>query len=268
MEGQILQRLRPDASSLLTAENILQSIPDTIHAFEEKLDRDVNLEPLNEVMAQVQQHDRLESDAWLAPRLHATLRLFRREAADPGIWLFLAARYPEYIRWRWQDKQGRISEERIVGATNRQAFARLWWGAEVSRNGRDYGPTELLFASQEMVNWVLDTQAFQNRPAAIAFIEHLGKDAPDLRIRSAAKALRHALTTVALDALAPDEGPNMIAIEAWTKELPDVTLMFGDHVPVGPEEGEVPTERIDAVKRILERVAPSSAIGPDQNRAA
>src|SRR5688500_12463668 len=34
--------------------------------------------------------DRTASDAWLAPRLHHTFRLSRREAADRRMWAFVA----------------------------------------------------------------------------------------------------------------------------------------------------------------------------------
>lgn len=41
------------------------------------------------------------ADAWLAPRLHAALRLTRREAADRRIWNYLALGVaPDYVVWR------------------------------------------------------------------------------------------------------------------------------------------------------------------------
>ena len=37
--------------------------------------------------------DRTHSDRWLAPRIHYALRLLRSEAADRGVWQWLALRY-------------------------------------------------------------------------------------------------------------------------------------------------------------------------------
>jgi len=42
------------------------------------------------------------SDSWLAPRVHATLRLTRQEASDPRIWIYLAVvSAPDYVRHRF-----------------------------------------------------------------------------------------------------------------------------------------------------------------------
>src|SRR4051794_2874114 len=46
--------------------------------------------------------DRPKSDSWLAPRLHACLRLSRAQASDKGVWHWLAvALGSSYVEWRW-----------------------------------------------------------------------------------------------------------------------------------------------------------------------
>src|SRR4051794_29168333 len=68
-------------------------------------------------------------DSWLAPRVHAALRLSPREAADPAIWRWLALyAFPDYVRKRWPNP----TADRFVGPINKQAIARLWWGAEMT----------------------------------------------------------------------------------------------------------------------------------------
>src|SRR5947208_2330355 len=57
----------------------------------------------SKAMEKFSANKREESDRWLAPRVHATLRLTRREAGDPGVWNCLAVTVlEEYVRWRWQ----------------------------------------------------------------------------------------------------------------------------------------------------------------------
>jgi hypothetical protein len=69
------------------------------------LARDISLDPLKGVItAAMRRYDPEKSDAWLAPRVHATLRLTRREAGDKRVWAYLnVAVFPDYVRWRWRD---------------------------------------------------------------------------------------------------------------------------------------------------------------------
>lgn len=53
------------------------------------------------------------ADAWLAPRLHAALRLSRREAADRRIWNYLALGVaPDYVVWRHCRPSRKVSSRR------------------------------------------------------------------------------------------------------------------------------------------------------------
>src|SRR5690348_3937505 len=79
--------------------------------FQEDFPRAVRLDALNEVVnatmsrhpdAPTKDEERSRADAWLAPRLHAALRLTRREAADRGVWNYLAlVQLDDYVRWRF-----------------------------------------------------------------------------------------------------------------------------------------------------------------------
>src|SRR5438309_1575360 len=98
--------------------------------------RQVDVQPLRAVVEKATKleafkEDRPASDAWLAPRVHASLRLTRREAADRRLWAWLAVvALPRYVRWRWRrvDAKG-TAEKRFVGMMHRDhAIARLWWG--------------------------------------------------------------------------------------------------------------------------------------------
>ncbi|WP_343983760.1 DUF6339 family protein, partial [Streptosporangium amethystogenes] len=115
------------------------------------------------------------ADAWLAPRLHAILRITRREAADAGLWNFLSMGLaPDYVFWRHigrakkSDDPQTVNSHRFCGPFHTQAFARLWWAAELFRDGDDYSPVELASRNQDVFNTVLRMEIIHHRPTAQA----------------------------------------------------------------------------------------------------
>jgi hypothetical protein len=112
------------------------------------------------------------SDAWLAPRIHATLRLTRAEAGDKGMWHWLALRFPDYVTYRWEGSAG-VAHDRWFGPVHKQALARLWWGAELFRDGPDYGPVDFFFARQDFPNSYLHRSLVRCRPLALGMIDKL-----------------------------------------------------------------------------------------------
>lgn len=62
------------------------------------------------------------------------------------------------------------------GGKVRHGLERLWWAAELTRSGPDYTPTVKAFAIQDTVLWLFDVEAFQDRPAALAYVEFVGED--------------------------------------------------------------------------------------------
>ena len=58
---------------------------------------------LSEVRARTPAHDAAAIDGLAAPMIHAALRLTRREAADLGVWRWLAVVHrPDFVRHRWE----------------------------------------------------------------------------------------------------------------------------------------------------------------------
>ena len=99
------------------------------------LGRPVSLEPLKAVLEVARKRyptKPSESDGWLAPRVHATLRLTRREAADRRLWAYLnVAAFPDHVRWRWLDPDDQntpVPIERFLGEDSTNQIGRLWWG--------------------------------------------------------------------------------------------------------------------------------------------
>src|SRR5690606_34675636 len=119
--------------------------------------------------------ERTRADAWLAPRLHATLRLTRQEAADKRLWNHLAlAVAPDYVVWRHlTEPSRRVAAERFQGPADRQCFSRLWWAAELFRNGPDYRPVEVACGNQDLIHTVLRRDLIDHRPTAQALVRLL-----------------------------------------------------------------------------------------------
>ena len=113
-----------------------------------------------------------QSDAWLGPRFHCALRLTRREAARRGIWRFLAADVaPDYVRWRWKGRDGEEAKpaglDRFVGPDYKHALGRLWWMAEVFRDGPN-GPAARALSNQDIINNLFRMDIAHHRPTAQA----------------------------------------------------------------------------------------------------
>ena len=241
--SDLLRVLRPEARRYLAPESYLLGVWGDLTELTDVFEaREIDLRPLEAVIAEAMKRfntNPVASDGWLAPRVHATLRLWRREAVDPAVWGFLALRFREYVLWRWGRVEGtEIGELRISGSTRRQALARLWWLAELTRQGADYSATEPACRAQEMTNWLLDVRAFQHPVLALAYVRFFKEGEADAVIRATAKALNHALTTIAIDAIAPTPEPGDVALAAWVRTSADETLML-DTLPVGPEDREV-----------------------------
>lgn len=143
-------------------------------------------------------------DAWLAPRLHQTLGLTRREAAEPGVWRFLAIIHrPEIIRHRWEGLSGDLLVPRFWSIGTRHTsnlFARLWWIAELTRAGKDYGLTEQVLARQSLAIQLFVRSWSEHRPALEACASVLA-DASSETIERATRELSRHLSTVPLEGL-------------------------------------------------------------------
>jgi hypothetical protein len=265
-----LKRLAPQFRTLVTPDFLKGDTPlgpalaPHIKEFhrpgEKKPDTDHLSGIVAKAMEKFSETKREESDRWLAPRVHATLRLTRREAGDPGIWSYLAVEVvSDYVRWRWKGTDGAVAAERFVcGEYNKHGLARLWWGAELTRNGSDYSPTGLLFVNQDLQNSWVKTRLFRHRPTAVASLRLLstyddGQFADSDTIRDLVKSFNMALTTTMLDAVAPSVDVDAQSIREWCEEDVDETIMFED-MPIGPAEQSLEEEHIQAVTELLKRV--------------
>ncbi|MBB4901067.1 hypothetical protein FHS37_005147 [Streptomyces griseostramineus] len=196
-------------------------------------------------------NERTKADAWLAPRLHATLRLTRREAADKRLWNHLAlAVAPDYVVWRHLSESAqRVAAERFRGPSDRQCFSRLWWAAEIFRNGPDYGPVETACGNQDLIHTVLRLGLLDHRPTAQAVVRLLqdGKITTGREVNGLSVAINAAGATLIYDVLAPDEPRDPARLRDWIAEAETAPPVSRHDLPEGPDEDPVPEESLAAL---------------------
>ncbi|WEH33582.1 DUF6339 family protein [Streptomyces sp. AM 4-1-1] len=197
-----------------------------------------------------------KADAWLAPRLHATLRLDRREAADRRVWNYLALGVaPDYVVWRHlvetkeEEKLSGVAGARFRGAHYTQAFARLWWAAELFRNGADYGPAVTVCTHQDMLNTALRLDVIDHRPTAQAMVRLIerGTVRTGREINALARAVNTSAATLMYDVLAPDTERDGEPLRQWIAAAEGAMAVPRRTLPEGPEEERAPEGSVAAL---------------------
>ncbi|NVB39845.1 hypothetical protein G6O69_18525 [Pseudenhygromyxa sp. WMMC2535] len=204
-----LHRLGPTGRRLVTpelAKGELDTHPREVWAPHcDLLERDHPLDELGEAIARLQAEipaHSTELDARAAPLIHQALPLSRREAADTGIWRFLAVVvHPAFIRHRYEFQSWTTMRARFWRAGLRHdsnTFSRLWWIAELTRLEDDYSLTKRAFASQSLAIQVFIRSFAHYRPAAAACIDAL-EEQPTAIIERVLPRFHANLSTVALE---------------------------------------------------------------------
>ncbi|MGW9024942.1 DUF6339 family protein [Streptomyces sp. NPDC055722] len=203
---------------------------------------------------------RTAADAWLAPRLHATLRLTRAEAADGRLWNYLALLVaPDYVLWRHRGTET-TATSRFSGAHYTQAFSRLWWAAELFRDGADYRPVETACRVQDVLNTTLRLDVIDHRPTALAIVRILDRliagHTPHLgdHVNALSSAVNTAGSTLVYDVLAPDGGGEGEAVLDWIDQAQDAPAVPFERLPDGPDDGRVNTQSVDTLVALFDKL--------------
>lgn len=180
-----------------------------------------------------------ESDKWLAPRLHEALRLRRSEAGDKGLWHWLALRFSAYVEYRWAGAAG-VTRDRWFGPVQKQALARLWWGAELFRDGPDYSPVDFFFQRQDMPNSYLQRPLIRCRPLALALIDQLrevGREAQPKasQVNDLARVLNLTTAGISPEAETGFARDDISRYEEWLDQGP--AAADWSVAPIGPDTG-------------------------------
>ena len=168
--AEYLRMMKDHGRSLITAEFLEADDPDPVA---EPCDESVTVQlehcvveltELTGFLAELQnkfEPGDTKIDGELAIRLHELLPLPRSLAGDRRLWTWLGAcRYPGFVAHRWRNK-GKTAMERYSGPSVRQAFARLWWMVETTKQSKD-GVPDYSIARQ-----LLDVPAFQDFQEAL-----------------------------------------------------------------------------------------------------
>ncbi|EME99582.1 hypothetical protein J7W19_27030 [Streptomyces mobaraensis NBRC 13819 = DSM 40847] len=190
-----------------------------------------------------------QADAWLAPRLHAALRLTRREAADPGFWNYLSLGVaPDYVIWRHLSDT-KVAADRFRGQYHKQSFARLWWAAELFRDGSDYSPVVTACANQDIMNTALRMSVINHRPTAQAIVRLVAKSVitTGREVNALMGAVNASAATLMYDVIAPDVERESRPLLDWIAEAEYARQVSRQELPTGPEEEPAPELSVSAL---------------------
>jgi len=206
---------------------------DDLEPYLEKTGIEVDLSTLDEAIDELLRSGEFddrksEIGAELAPVIHRTIDITRREAAIDGIWHYLSlVRYPEFVRYRWNSK---MREKFLEGGEDiySNAIHRLWWIAEISRDDDDYARTEAMLGQQELANDIADRWFGRHKPVTHACIDLLEKEevnqfepANTKIISDTTTQLRENLTVVCAESLNYDQAYSLVeeTLEGVLEEL-------------------------------------------------
>ncbi|AMM09447.1 DUF6339 family protein [Streptomyces albidoflavus] len=229
---------------------------------------------VDEAMNRYQDERPTAADAWLAPRLHETLRLTRREAAEKRLWTYLALGVaPDYVVWRHlsevkaEGSRGRVARDKFVGPHHKQAFARLWWAAELFRDGADYRPAVVACGNQDMLNSALRLDVIDHRPTALALVQLLerGTVRTGREVNALTPAVNAAAATLMYDVIAPDVESDGEVLREWIAAAEAALPSPRDTLPEGPDEERASG---NAVRRLVDHFEELFAEAPVRGRAS
>jgi Family of unknown function (DUF6339) len=222
-----LHRLSAFAHHLVTRElasgQLARHLEASYQPFLEEPDQPLEVDAAAEAVAQViadtERYD-VAIDRVAAPLLHRALPITRREAAQPGVWRFLAVvACPELVRHRWGDPSWTTTRSHYWSPGTRpdsNTFSRLWWIAELTRDGASYALTDEIFARPPLAKAIFVRKFGSYRPAVAAFTRVM-KSATPTEIDRVARELHGRLSTLVLEALDEEQLSSLIEELFWSR---------------------------------------------------
>jgi len=270
MTEQIVRQLSSPATAdtidelaLLDASALDQAAPQFRGAGEAP----VSTTALEELLEEMPRPEaRAESDRWLAPRIHSVLRLTRRQASVPGIWGFLAGvTARDYVVWRWSNSDKIVAADRWTGPIHKQAIARLWWGAELFRDGADYAPVERFFLNQDLPNSYLHRPFVRLRPIALGVLEALRAAVPEGanptsdQINDVAKKVNLTIAARSMETATVGFRQDTGKYLEWMNNAP--STYDPTSTPTGPDDGFVPKALLDVGTTLGAEICSMAGVG-------
>ena len=200
-----------------------------------------------------------ELDAYLAPRLHLAFRLPRAFAARPGVWVWCALRpMRPYMERRWPLNEDSTLWRFTSRDVLRNGVARLWWAAELLRDGPDYSLVPRAMESVRWFQFVSELRYSMHRECARAFARTLVEcEATDALAQELSKRFNVYLRASALETHDyADEDSVASGDQAWLtgeSSLGDLALPVAELV--GPRDGRSRNDIEDVLFQWLRDVA-------------
>jgi hypothetical protein len=179
-----------------------------------------------------------ELDRWLAPRLHFALRVPRRVAGDPSFWSWMVMEVGRRYTWHRWNNNGDVTLYRYNGDFKRNALARLWWFAEMARNGPSYEEVARVLRDPSTAQYAMELRYSMYRPAVIAF----GRTAANLQLgfeamKALSRKINAYLSLRSLEALGLAESDGQYDAD-WWNDRPTLGEVLGQ-MPLGPRDDTV-----------------------------
>jgi len=164
---------------------------------------------------EIPDRERPATDARMAEFLHRELRMTLYEASQHKFWHYVAVvKCPRYVAWRWFNvTMNSVPKRQFIGPWYRNAFGRLWWWAEYTRDpqaGKDqYARTVRAGQSQEFMRNTIENSLCGNRDLVKSLCDAAfpiaGPRMRDEVHREMIKRINAMLVTTAIDALESSE---------------------------------------------------------------
>jgi hypothetical protein len=258
-----LQRLKPTFAAAMTTEFRAGGPPPDLARHVEPTDEDFDPDLIRALFTAALELDKpkAELDSWLAPRFHYLFRISRRTASDRGVWAWLAATIcRQYVMTRFAG-EGPITPMRYYGELLRNAVSRLWWGAEMVRNGPSYEYVPIVFSRVRTAEFALELRYSWYRPAAIAFTRVAegvgrGKRLSDEEMKDLSKSVNAYLSLTALESIGLNEDENGLFDEDWRQHGPSLAEATGSELSrlVGPQDGVASRQALDGLDDWFRRI--------------
>lgn len=260
-----LYRLKPAVLAAMTIDFLAGGQTPDLKPYVEPLEEEFDAEAVKalfEAALALENTKETDTDAWLAPRFHFLFRVSRRTAADRGMWAWLAMTIcRDYVKWRFAS-EGSVKAWRYYGDLLRNAVSRIWWGAEMVRNGPSYEYVPLVFSRVRTAQFALELSYSRYRPAAIAFTRVAegidGEEAlNDAVMKDLSKNINAYLSLTALEARGLSEDELGIFDEDWRKHHPSLAEAQNSEVSAlhGPNDGIVSVEAIRDLEQWFREIA-------------
>ena len=183
----------------------LEPFSDSLRDYQGDFSREVSLERLDAVMGAWRDHLRSgrrigpEDDGRMAAEVRSALPLTPGEASDETVWWWISlVGYPDIALARWNQTASSGLRDRMLGTCGRNAFARLWWGAELVR-GRE-PLVQQLFRNQDLFEAIIGRK-LGRLPEALEVILARLSNKPGRLARETVRDLQQVLSILVLEAL-------------------------------------------------------------------